>query len=78
MEMEAEKTNSTKQATDVTSELAKLVALGWAEQHIAKFARMRATYRQTSDYPSVDRLTTAEKDRLSFTRWLYQNGRLAS
>ncbi len=63
---------------DVTVELARLIDAGWDETQIAMFARRRATYGLSPEDPESvpTKVSIAEKQRLEFARWLYQNGRL--
>lgn len=78
--MESEKTVYEEKAEDVTLELARLVAAGWNERQIARLARLRAIYAQTSDEVEVAIVTplTPDENKLAFVRWLYSSGRLES
>ena len=78
MEMEAEKVSGNEPSTDLTSHLSNLIEAGWTEQQIAKFARMRATYSPVNDVLTPAAMISADKNRLDFARWLYNNGRLVS
>ena len=76
--MNGENTIPTTRETDITVELARLVEAGWDEAQIAMFARRRATYGLSPEDPeSVPaKVSAADKNRMEFARWLYQNGRL--
>jgi hypothetical protein len=76
--MNSENTTPYTPESDVTVELARLIDAGWDESQIAMFARRRATYGLTPEDPESvpTKVTAAEKQRLEFARWLYQNGRL--
>ena len=76
--MNSENTIPTTGEVDITVELARLVEAGWDENQIAMFARRRATYGLYPEDPESlpVKVSAAEKQRLEFARWLYQNGRM--
>jgi hypothetical protein len=77
--MSNEKMIYVEQTDDITTELAKLIAVGWSETQIARLARIRATYSQTSDELNAGVLQSkTEQNRMAFARWLYSVGRMTS
>ncbi|MDB5079545.1 MAG: hypothetical protein JWP00_1469 [Chloroflexi bacterium] len=78
--MTNENTSSPTPEVDVTVELARLVDAGWDEAQIAQFARRRATYGMSAEDPECapTKVSSAERLRLEFARWLYQNGRISA
>lgn len=78
--MNTENTSQPTREVDMTVELARLVDAGWDETQIALFARQRATYGLTPDDPEYApvKISAAERKRLEFARWLYQNGRITA
>jgi hypothetical protein len=70
--------SSTQQSSDLPKQLAELMILGWTESQIIRLAQMRGKYSDSfdDDTLALSRQTVAQQNRLSFARWLYQNGRL--
>src|SRR4051812_45381439 len=69
--METEKCAYTAQTNNVMNELASLVENGWNEQQIARLARLRATYRCTTDTlakEAVNFLSKTDQQHLIFMR----------